>query len=78
MLYSEAEKLDKNSEEYEKILKHIETIAFVCYIFLLLYLVFFMRPATTHRFNLIPFKTFYEVFETGSFYIITLNILYAA
>jgi len=62
-------------EKKRKILKHIEAVAFVCYIFLLLYLVFFMRPATTHRFNLIPFKTFFEVFETGSLYIITLNIL---
>ena len=43
--------------------------------FLMLYLVFIMRTATTHRFNLIPFYTFYKVFETGNLFIIIVNIL---
>ncbi|MCR4932693.1 MAG: VanZ family protein [Lachnospiraceae bacterium] len=62
-------------EKQRKILKQIEMVAFACYIFLMLYLVFFMRTPTTHRFNLIPFYTFYKVFETGNFFIIIVNIL---
>ena len=62
-------------EKQRKILKQIEIVAFVCYFFLMLYLVFFMRTATTHRFNLIPFYTFYKVFETGNLFIIIVNIL---
>jgi len=64
-----------NMEKQRKILKNLEVAAFVCYIFLLLYLVFFMRPATTHRYNLVPFLTFYKVFETGNLFVIAVNII---
>ncbi len=61
--------------DYKKRIKKIsQSIVFAYYIILLFNMIIFARYNRIDSYNLIPFKSIIEIFNSGNFYLITINI----
>lgn len=64
---------EKNDDK-KRIKKISQSIVFAYYIILLFNMIIFARYNRIDSYNLIPFKSIIEIFNSGNFYLITINI----
>lgn len=61
-------------ENKRKITKFSQTIVFFYYIILMFNVVIFARYNFVYGYNIVPFRSIFEIFQFGSFYSIVINI----